>query len=232
LGAYVAAQNSNALASPLNIQGNTITITAWADVFGSPFHDVVDKEYQYGMKLDYNAQPHACSGQSNQNGWCLEWDTAQPGGDWVGDGFPISTSLNNTFVFLAVTQQGGTKYWYANGKLLGSMSSPPANNIVYISSNLLIGSISPGEDAGYGTAEWFNGLIANVQVYNTTLSSSEITQLYLEGIGGTPINPRNLVGWWPLNGNGNDYSGNNANDALQTISYTSSWMNDYPSPVP
>ena len=50
----------------------------------------------------------------------------------------------------------------------------------------------------------FIGQMANVQLYNTSLSASEIQALYLEGIGGAPIDLQNLVGWWPLNGNAND----------------------------
>jgi hypothetical protein len=58
--------------------------------------------------------------------------------------------------------------------------------------------------------------MANVQVYNVSLSSNEIEALYLEGIGGAPIKIQNLVGWWPINGNAQDYSGNNNNAGIQT----------------
>ena len=57
----------------------------------------------------------------------------------------------------------------------------------------------------------FNGSISNVQVYNISLTQSEAQQLYSEGIGGAPLSQpilNSLVGWWPLNGNLNDYSGN------------------------
>ncbi len=47
--------------------------------------------------------------------------------------------------------------------------------------------------ADSGTS-YFNGLIANVQVYNTTLSASEVQGLYAEGIGGAPALLQNLVG--------------------------------------
>ena len=55
----------------------------------------------------------------------------------------------------------------------------------------------------------FNGLITNVQVYNTVLNDQEIQYLYQEGLGGAPIRLGSLVGWWPLNGDAKDYSGNN-----------------------
>ncbi len=53
--------------------------------------------------------------------------------------------------------------------------------------------------------------MTNVQVYNSALTATQVSNLYLEGIGGAPILPANVVGWWPLEGNTNDYSGNNQN---------------------
>ncbi len=68
-----------------------------------------------------------------------------------------------------------------------------------------------------------SGMISNVQLYNVTLSQTEITALYDEGIGGAPIDLQNLVGWWPLNGNANDYSGNENNGQATNVIYTGSW---------
>ena len=76
-----------------------------------------------------------------------------------------------------------------------------------------------------------SGDIANVQLYNTTLTQSEIQALYKEGIGGAPINVNNLVGWWPLNGNANDYSGNDNNgNSPANVTYTSAWISGYSTP--
>ena len=61
---------------------------------------------------------------------------------------------------------------------------------------------------------------ADLQIYNTSLSPAEVQALYLEGIGGAPIRPQNLVGWWPLNGNANDYSGNGNNGQPTGVSIT------------
>ena len=77
---------------------------------------------------------------------------------------------------------------------------------------------------------WFNGSISNVQIYNTSLSQPEITALYQEGIGGAPTNIQNLVGWWPLNGNSKDYSGNGNNGVPTNVIFTSSWENGYTAP--
>ncbi len=76
----------------------------------------------------------------------------------------------------------------------------------------------------------FNGEMSNVQVYNTTLSPAEVNAIYLEGIGGAPIRPQNLVGWWPLNGDVNDYSGNNNDGSITNVIFSSTWENSYTAP--
>lgn len=76
----------------------------------------------------------------------------------------------------------------------------------------------------------FPGMIADVQVYNTTLDSTAIQALYLEGIGGAPVEPQYLVAWWPLDGDTNDYSGNGNNGAATSVTFTSSWTSGYTAP--
>ena len=115
-----------------------------------------------------------------------------------------------------------------------------ANDIVYVDGQAESMSGSP-TDSGLpitktgpvyiGAAQYnFAGSIANFQFYNTTLSANDINTLYNEGIGGAPIDITNLVGWWPLNGNANDYSGNQNNGAATNVIYTTSWTNGYTSP--
>ncbi len=101
--------------------------------------------------------------------------------------------------------------------------------MIYVNLSLTIGSISPGY-AGYPTSGWFNCSISNVQIYNTSLSANDIKTLYVEGIGGVLFDLRNLVAWWPLNGNANDYSGNNNNGAATNVIYTSRGTSGYSHP--
>lgn len=54
----------------------------------------------------------------------------------------------------------------------------------------------------------FNGLIANLQLYNTTLSQSQISAIYSQGPYGIPSSRKNLMAWWPLEGKMNDYGPN------------------------
>ncbi|MGC8622958.1 MAG: hypothetical protein ACP5UC_03285, partial [Candidatus Micrarchaeia archaeon] len=76
----------------------------------------------------------------------------------------------------------------------------------------------------------FAGSIANMQIYNTSLSANEIQALYQEGIGGAPINLQNLVAWYPLNGNANDYSGNGNNGVPNGVNFVSNWYSGYTPP--
>ena len=227
IGDYVLLNNSNLQSSPLDITGSSITITAWVYLLGSPYHDVVDKEGQYGMKLDYNNQPHACAPSDNA-GLCLEWDTVN---DWNGISYPIPNGNFNKWIFVAVTMNATEKEWYANGQPIGNeVVSGGLGGLSYFDSNTVIGAISPYNTYGYGYggAEWFDGSISNVQLYNSSLNANEIHAMYVEGLGGVPINLANLVGWWPLNGNPNDYGGNNQNGHIFNDIYSSgSWYSGY-----
>ena len=67
----------------------------------------------------------------------------------------------------------------------------------------------------------FNGSVANAQLYNTALSHTQIQQLFSEGMGGSSLSNAGLVGWWPLDGNANDYSGNNNNGVATNVQWVS-----------
>jgi hypothetical protein len=67
----------------------------------------------------------------------------------------------------------------------------------------------------------FNGSMANIQIYSTLLSKFEIQTMYQEGMGNVPVSNTGLVSWWPLDGNANDYSGNNNNGIATGIQWAS-----------
>jgi hypothetical protein len=69
----------------------------------------------------------------------------------------------------------------------------------------------------------FNGTLANVQIYNTALTQQEVQYLYQQGLGGSPIRLQNLVGWWPLNGDAKDYSGNNNHGTLYNVTFVQNY---------
>ena len=115
-------------------------------------------------------------------------------------------------------------------QLVGVVVKSPTSVIIYdngnsqaISTSCTFTSGSYKQTFGYNVAtgtEYFKGSMANLQIFNTTISNSEIETLYQEGINGHPLSDANLAGWWPLNGNANDYSGNNNNGTSTNVAYT------------
>jgi len=117
----------------------------------------------------------------------------------------------NRWSFLTATYNNGVVNLYVNGVQVASYSESAT---LVQNKNIYIG-YTPGDAAPL----YFNGSIANVQIYNTSLSSSQIQQLYQEGIEGLPISNVGLVAWWPLNGNENDYSGNGNNGVATNVKF-------------
>ncbi len=78
-----------------------------------------------------------------------------------------------------------------------------------------------------GQSYYFQGSLSNVQIYNASLTADQVQYLYKEGIGGAPIYLQRLVGWWPINGDTIDYSGNNNNGMPANVIYSGTWTNGY-----
>ena len=130
---------------------------------------------------------------------------------------PANSILPNTWYFAAATYDGSTLSLYLNGNLVDSRAN---TNSITPDSIMSIGAAS-------GTSDFASGMIANFQIYNTSLDAPQVMALYQKGIGAAPVVPANIVGWWPLNGDANDYSGNNNNGAASGITYTSAWTGGY-----
>lgn len=55
----------------------------------------------------------------------------------------------------------------------------------------------------------FNGMITDVQIYNSILNSLQVASSYQENLQGAPVPGQSPVSWYPLDGETNDYSGFN-----------------------
>lgn len=129
---------------------------------------------------------------------------------------PRYTTGGYVFVAFAYNGNGGTLS-------VNNQSSITLANTLYQPTFTQI-DLGVGEGQGMNN---LNGSIANVQLYDTSLGGSALKSLYLEGIGGAPIQIENITGWWPLNGNGNDYSGNNNAGQVESGGFTTYWINYY-----
>ncbi|MDE1850062.1 MAG: LamG domain-containing protein [Candidatus Micrarchaeota archaeon] len=145
---------------------------------------------------------------------------------FYGDNYISSSTVNDgkwhNIVFVYNGSTTSVIGYVDNVQFTGTVSA--AGNIQ--SGNVLIGY----DDSGLN--DYWNGQIANLQIYNISFDATQVKALYTEGIGGSPINPQNIVGWWPLNGNDNDYSGNdNQGVANGAIVWTASWQAGYTAPT-
>jgi len=171
------------------------------------------------------------SGSNSYRAWSFYFNTGSPNiafeflnqsGMWSINGGPLSVG-QWSYVTAVVTSS--TQKLYINGALVSS-------------DGISITSFNPNALSWFGIGAWgdgsgdyFYGSVANVQIYNISLSANEIQALYLEGIGGAPINLQHLIGWWPLNGNANDYSGNGNNGQIfGNVNFVSNWYSGYTPP--
>ena len=113
-----------------------------------------------------------------------------------------STALSaGTFYNIVIAIDGSAAHFYLNGVPDGSpaLALLPTNGGTVINIGKWTGTSSP---------YFMNGILANMQVYSLALSAAQVQALYQEGIEGVPYTA-NLMAWWPLDGNANDYSSYN-----------------------
>lgn len=135
------------------------------------------------------------------------WGSGQCAGSLVNDG---------AWHFVGVSFSGGSTA--ASIYVDGNMYSVTLGGIPNLQNGA--GTIA---NIGYGTTQFFSGSISNVQIYNTSISANAAKAMYTAGIGGAPIRLQNLVGWWPLNGNAKDYSGNLDNGVASNVVFSGTW---------
>ncbi len=164
-------------------------------------------------------------GMALESGGTFECIVSSTGSSWESIAYYGSISTNKwQFITCMFSSTANNMTYYVDGTNVGHYST---TGTTYTGNSYpVIGAYYTG--SGYYSI--FDGSLANVQLYNTSFSSNEIQALYLEGIGGAPIDLQNLVGWWPLNGNANDYSGNENNGVPTNVVYTSSWTSGYTTP--
>jgi concanavalin A-like lectin/glucanase superfamily protein/ASPM-SPD-2-Hydin domain-containing protein len=159
-----------------NLANQQFTWAAWAepdgpgptnDVYGSVIIVQDTDQYNDVVALDWSAQ----SNKFNFVFGNQAYETI-----FSQDAFPAGT-----FYFVAGTYDGTTFQLYVNGTLEGSYSE--TKTIVYSSLPWMIGSADPNiVEEGYPRT--WNGVIDEVQAYNTVLSQSQIQAIYNAGSGG------------------------------------------------
>lgn len=200
--------------APFNYGAGSSTICGWANLFGLPG--------SYGSNDGYSWIMAYGTGSNSEARFIGFKSTAIDVGGY-GNDLLYSTSMSkylNSWNFFCATYSGAASL-YVNGVLVAGPST--------LSWNTVKSSAYIGKQVN-ALSEYFYGQLADVQVYNTSLTANNIESLYLEGIGGPPINIRYLAGWWPLNGDVNDYSGLGNSGAATNIIFTNNWYGNYAQP--
>ena len=212
--------------SPLIWTSNSYALSAWVKI-----NSVSGQAYNQSIIYETGLT----------NGGCIK-NIEVYKGNFLAGSYPISpiqgpVVTTGVWNFLVLTYNSTVEEFYVNGKYQGRTSGTitfPAFDSSYGSAyQVLLGGLGAGNNGCYpynGYWESVNGEISNIQIYMHTLSANDIQALYQEGIGGAPIKIQNLVGWWPLNGNANDYSGNGNNGVPSGVTYTSNWYSGYSAP--
>lgn len=121
-----------------------------------------------------------------------------------------ANSVGNWYSF-CFTYNSTSAYYYLNGTAhAGTVNS----------------GVTPGAGTGAlvmgaGTAGYSNVSLANLQLYNSVIAPARVSAIYSQGLFAAPSNKSGLVGWWPLLGDGNDYSGGGHVGFPSNMMYTS-----------
>ncbi|MGC8587265.1 MAG: LamG-like jellyroll fold domain-containing protein [Candidatus Micrarchaeia archaeon] len=219
---YVAEMNGNSYINGTLASGFipnspiSITLTAWVyDPSGANLAPIAVGSYSYGCTTHlYEAGLNSVSTNTiRYHGCCYDYQASPFNNVNLGDGRWHFLALSYSYPAQRII------FMVDNNTQIDPWSSAPT-----------LGALAfwLGRDM---CDKWYtSGYMSNLQVYNTSLSANSLRALYLEGIGGAPIRLQNLVAWWPLNGNAEDYSGNGNNGAPIGITYVSNWYSGYTPP--
>jgi len=206
---YIRVQNSQIL----NPTGSaTFSFWIYPKDISTPVQVMLEKGLNAGSYAAYYIRSGWTSGQFEcafTNG-ARSYDFAQTFtslGIAVNSWSLITCSIDDTSTALTAYVNGASK-----GTVGATINTNPQNTAA-----LQIGYLAGG------SYNYFNGILSNVQIYNISLSANQVQALYLEGIGGAPMKLQNLIGWWPLNGDTKDYSGNNNNGVPAAVTFTSQY---------
>ncbi len=196
------------------VSKDAITVSFWELENTSGIYATVDNIPVFKGQQDSIGNPTACSFAFRSNTFNV-----------CGVGYAIyAPPVTSQWYSVIATYNGAHIDVYINGLLVSSTS---ATGSISASSSPLTFATS---DPAILVRNYFHGSLSNIQIYDTALNSNDIKVLYIEGIGGAPINLASLVGWWPLNGDVNDYSGNGNNGNAINVSYSASWSGNYTPP--
>jgi hypothetical protein len=182
-GNYIEIPNSASLESHATTQA--YTQMCWMKITGMPagFAPLIAKSNAAGSTFMYRMYADANNLTQTVNGYGISTDRSAS-----------FTFSNNVWYQVATTYDGANMKFYVNGNLIGT--SAIAVSINANSLPLVLGADFPG------SAEYFQGAMDEVKIYNTALSPTQIQQEYTSSA-------QTLIAHYPFTGNANDAIGTN-----------------------
>lgn len=151
------------------------------------------------------------------------------GGELASNNFLFLSSDNdlrssvgdNTWHHCVITSNAGsssrTGKLYINGSEVASTTS--SNSVDFSGENL--GDIALGSVTfNAGSDTFFQVEIDELSIYNSELSSSDVSAIYNSGVPADESSRSGLVGYWRLEDNGNDSSSNSNNLTITGATFT------------
>ena len=178
-----------------------LSISAWvkySSLPGNQYWPIIAKSSGIGTSF---ALQNMRSGGSSNGGELYFNVQTQNGSFTAFSGFIPSA---NVWYNVVGTYNGSEVKIYINNSLKGTL---PATGIINTNNTQVwIG------DSGYGGySSMFKGIMSNISVWDTGLTSSQVTEIYNEGLPSNLNNHSaysNLVSWWQL-GENSSFDGNN-----------------------
>ncbi|MDE1856612.1 MAG: LamG domain-containing protein [Candidatus Micrarchaeota archaeon] len=219
VASFTGVKTSNITSIPQNsfpMGDNAISVFAWVQTTQST---------NYPWVFSYGNNPGSSSACTAGTIWALGIYSGHPTAEVCGTTTSSANVVNDGkwhFIGFTYPGSGTTATVYVDG-------ASYSETLNVRPSVTFSGSASIG--AGYvPSGSYFKGYVSNIQLYNTALSSNDVSALYFEGIGGAPINAQATVGWWQLNGGPQDYSGNIYSGLTQNVIFISTWTSGYTVP--
>ena len=171
----------------LNIGTPNFTFSAWVNVAeypsspkgkGFPLSSIIfELEPAYGWGIGPTGT--------------LSWIINSPGNAQATN----ATVPLNEWTNIVITSNGSIVSTYENGAYAGSLSGSIVSN--WNGTNALVIGARSAQGTPY---TYFNGSMVNLQIYAKTLSRSQVSDLYKEGMYGGPLDNASIAAWWLLSG--------------------------------
>ncbi|MDE1762276.1 MAG: PQQ-binding-like beta-propeller repeat protein, partial [Candidatus Micrarchaeota archaeon] len=172
------------------------TVTAWVDPASLPAsNSVIYSEGTPGATLLFTI---------NSNGNLAM--AAKNGATWINftSSFVVPTNKWSFVVFQLSNGGAGSGNFkiYLNSQSQQGSGQQGTSTASFYTMGYNVGSLGAS-----GKPFAYTGSIANLEVYNSLLNQNKVINIYQGGVQGAPMQNSNLVAWYPLDGDANDYGG-------------------------